>query len=46
LASKEYVDSKFADVINNTGLNKEYFQAISNNPVTSNAKITGWNLTV
>lgn len=25
LASKEYVDAKFASVINNTGLNKEYF---------------------
>ncbi len=46
LATKQYVDSKFADVINNTGLNKEYLQAISNNPVTSNAAITGWVRTV
>lgn len=46
LATKSYVDDTLANFINVSGAAKQYLQATSNVPITTNGRITNWNVNI
>ena len=46
LATKQYVDNTLANFINVSGAAKQYLQATSNVPITTNGRITNWNTNI